>query len=564
MTAAVFEPKAENSTPFSARVSPYLLVALVILCAAVVWQIWIGLLGDVTWLLMLDERWFAGERPYVDFLEINPPASLLVYAPEVALAQALGLRSETIVVASGFVATTLSLGLAGTILARAQRSKEIGAFGFAVALLALFCLPGDAFMERDVLAAVFLVPFLALCLARALRVAVDGRHALLAGLGVGMMVALKPPYALAAVFPALYVLWRAGPRVVLQAIEVPAAAFVVLAYGLVAWYGFPAYALNMLPALMNVYLAVRESALELLHSEGGLDFCALMLLGGFLARGRIRDPALAIAGLAAVGAFVGYYAQGKGWLYQAYPAIAFATLFAGLAWERSRADARERGLAVLSFGVALILGVLVDRWGAPLIAATILALVLRRLWLGAPADLVPAFARMAAAAALGAACAAFVPGSPPSDALGKALMRLKPHPTVMAITESFGYVHPMVRRVGAVWVQSVPNLVVTSGARLLMDQHPDDTALAAKLAPYVEADRQRLVADIVNRKPDAIIVGPLNSRFHAAVWSDPALAAAMRDYRLYAVNDLEDHPGELWARRDLFDLRSTIAPEAAR
>ena len=139
-------------------------------------------------------------------------------------------------------------------------------------------------------------------------------------------------------------------------------------------------------------------------------------------------------------------------------------------------------------------------------------------------------------------------------------MRLGDHPTVMAITESFGYVHPMVRRVGAEWVQSVPNLVITSGARLLMDGRPNDVALAAKLAPYIEADRDRLVADIKNRKPDAIIVGPLNTRFHAALWSDPSVAAAMRDYRLVAVNDVADHPGELWARRDLIGLRPSLAP----
>jgi hypothetical protein len=104
-------------------------------------------------------------------------------------------------------------------------------------------------------------------------------------------------------------------------------------------------------------------------------------------------------------------------------------------------------------------------------------------------------------------------------------------------------------------------MVITSGARRLLDQHPGDAALVAKLAPYVEADRQRLVEDILNRKPDAIIVGPLNTRFHAAVWSDPRVVAAMHDYRLFAVNDLKDHPGELWARRDLFDLRPGLAPE---
>jgi hypothetical protein len=94
----------------------------------------------------------------------------------------------------------------------------------------------------------------------------------------------------------------------------------------------------------------------------------------------------------------------------------------------------------------------------------------------------------------------------------------------------------------------------------LIDQRPDDTALAARLAPYIEADRQRLISDIRTRKPDAIIVGPLNTRFHAALWSDPELVEAMRDYALFAVNDVAAHPGELWARRDFLGLRPTIEP----
>ncbi len=94
----------------------------------------------------------------------------------------------------------------------------------------------------------------------------------------------------------------------------------------------------------------------------------------------------------------------------------------------------------------------------------------------------------------------------------------------------------------------------------MLDEHPNDPALAAKLAPYIEADRKRLVADIVEKKPDAIIVGPLNTRFHAALWSDPELQDAMQDYRLFAVNDVADKPGELWARRDLVALRPTLAP----
>ncbi len=534
------------------RIPLYAALALAIVAAAILWQMSIGLWGDVTWLLMLDERWFAGERPYIDFLEINPPASLLVYAPEVIVAKALGVASETVVVYAGFALAALSLALSGAILKRAGRLGEIGPVGFAVALFVAFFLPGDAFMERDVMAAALLTPYLALAFARAEHAPVERWQAVAAGLGVGLAIALKPPYGLAAVAPAAYALWR-NPRSLVRSVEVVAAAAVVLAYGVVALVAFPAYAANMGPALVNVYLAVRQSAFELAFSEGGRDFLCLALLGAYLAHDELTAPRLAIPGLAAVGAFVGYVAQGKGWLYQAYPAIAFAALFAALALERAAPRRLDRALSVFALIAALALGAFISRWGVAIAIAASAAAALRHAW--SPGALGPALARFAAAATLGAAAAAFMPGPQPSEALGRALAKLKPHPTVMAISESFDYVHPMVRRVGAQWVGSTPNMVIASGARLLMDEHSRDAALKAKLEPYVDRDIARLVQDIDEKRPDAIIVGPLNTRFHAGVWSDPRVAAAMRDYTRVAANDLPDHPGELWARKAPIGLR---------
>ena len=72
-----------------------------------------------------------------------------------------------------------------------------------------------------------------------------------------------------------------------------------------------------------------------------------------------------------------------------------------------------------------------------------------------------------------------------------------------------------------------------------------------------------MVTDIETKRPDAIIVGPLNTRFHAVVWADPALQAAMRDYQIVAVNDESDRPGELWARKDLVVPRPSLATDEA-
>jgi len=528
------------------RAPSAVMVAVLMFAAGMAWELWIGLWGDVSWLLNVDERWFAGERLYVDLLETNPPASLFLYAPAVALAKLMGWRSDAAVTWGGFLFVACAIGFSAFVLRRAERLASFGTIELVAAIFAFLLLPGAAFMERDTMAATFALPYLALAVARA-----DGRGvgfgvAILAGLSAGVAIAVKPPYALALALPALYALWRQGPRSFLAMVEIAAAGALLAGYFTLVAYAFPAYGENILPSVVNVYLQVRESALTLLFNESGRDFLLLALLGVYLVGDHWEEPAIAVSGLAALGAFVGYLVQGKGWLYQAYPAFAYATLFFALAWRRAGARKLDLALAAFAAFASLAIGVFVERWGIDIVLATLAALALRREF-GAT-TLAPALARFAAAATLGACAAAFAPGPQPSEGLGRALAALKPHPTVVAISESFGYVHPMTRRVGAEWVQRTSSLLIASGARLLIDQHPGDAALKAKLEPYIRLDIDRIVKDIKAKRPDAIVVGPLDTRFHAFVWADPAVQAAMADYRRVAGNDDPAHPGELWAR----------------
>jgi hypothetical protein len=116
----------------------------------------------------------------------------------------------------------------------------------------------------------------------------------------------------------------------------------------------------------------------------------------------------------------------------------------------------------------------------------------------------------------------------------------------------------MVRRVGGIWVQSVPSLWIAAAARRRIDEHPGDAALADRMNAYIEADRDRLVADLERNRPDALLVGRLDTRFHHWAWSDPKIAAARSDYRLFAVETDTGFPAELWVRADLVGLRPAL------
>jgi hypothetical protein len=170
-------------------------------------------------------------------------------------------------------------------------------------------------------------------------------------------------------------------------------------------------------------------------------------------------------------------------------------------------------------------------------------------------------AEMGVAAALGAICGLFAMAGVETPAIARALASLGPHPTVASLSESLGFGHPMVRRIGGVWVQSVPSLWMTAAARRRIEENPADAALAERMRGYIDADRDRLIADLDRNRPDALLVGRLDRRFHEWVWNDPKIAAARADYRLYAAETGASFPAQLWVRADLVGLRPGLSEE---
>ncbi len=83
--------------------------------------------------------------------------------------------------------------------------------------------------------------------------------ALLAGVGAGLMVAIKPPYALVAIALAPYLVQRIGVLALIGAVEFYAPAAVGLAYVALVASAFPHYVADILPLGLAVYAPIRES-----------------------------------------------------------------------------------------------------------------------------------------------------------------------------------------------------------------------------------------------------------------------------------------------------------------
>jgi hypothetical protein len=107
-------------------------------------------------------------------------------------------------------------------------------------------------------------------------------------------------------------------------------------------------------------------------------------------------------------------------------------------------------------------------------------------------------------------------------------------------------------------------MLMTAGARRLIDQNPHDGALAERLAPIIARDRDMTAEDIERNRPDGVLVSNLGPRFHQWAMSDPKLAAALADYRFMIASGAKDWPIDLYVRADLIGLRPTLsAPDAS-
>jgi hypothetical protein len=371
------------------------------------------------------------------------------------------------------------------------------------------------------------------------------------------MAVIKPPYALVAIVLLPYLVRRAGIAALLKSVEYYVAAAIGLAYVAAVPPAFPDYVANILPIGLDLYAPIREPVASLLAAPGLLFAFVLVVCALRLARDDPGDPLVAIPALAGLGALAAYLVQGKGWLYQAYPTLAFFALAGGAALARFAQPKPRVALGAATF-LAAALGLLaLGRWPLPLafVAAGVgaaLAWGLEGRRGAAP------IAEMGVAAMFGAACGLFAINGIETPGIARALASLGPHPTVASISESLAFGHPMVRRVGGVWVQSVPSLWITAAARRRIDENPGDAALAERMRVYIDADRDRLVADLERNRPDALLVGRLDTRFHQWAWSDPAITAARADYRLYAAETDTGFPAELWVRADLFGLRPRL------
>jgi hypothetical protein len=497
---------------------------LLVLALAAMFQAGGALSEDVSWLITLCEKTLDGQKPYVDFIEVNPPASILLYLPEVAAARLVGAKAEFFVSLFCFVSIAASLILCARAFGGRAFFEGAGSFGLASLAFALAIFPGDNFAQREHFAVIAGLPLLAVLIARTEGAAVNAGLRTLAGIGAGVMVCIKPHFALIIVAALPFFILRRGWKTTLASYEFYLIFIVCALYaGAVAMF-FPAFLHEVAPLVVAVYLPARMSYTALAL---GAPFAAWLVAGVYLvalARKRIARPLIGIPALASCGAMAGYFIQGKGWSYQAYPAIALMAVALGLTLATDRHGiGRFLSATVLSVAVVVL---------SALFEATIVI-------------------------------AGVAYGGEEYPRLEAAAKNLGSHLKVLAISSDIAVGHPFTRRIGGLWAQRVASLWITGGARRIIADSGDDPAVISKMRPYLALDRDALVEDIERNRPDIILISNRLGEFRKWAFADPSIAAALKDYRPYASDKQRSGEILLYARSDLVALRPSFDEPAA-
>lgn len=322
--------------------NPLFLSALV-LAFAPIWQLRFGTNTDTSWIITLCERVLAGERLYIDLIETNPPFTVWMFMPPVALAKWIRIAPEIAIHVYAYAACVAGLWLAAAIVRRAELPEQKGLLAILPVFVALLVLlPGGAFSEREQFGIALLLPLLALMAWRTNALAFPGiGWAMAAGLCGSVIVLIKPYYALMIVVPALWVAWRRKSPWVLFVAEYWVIGAVCVAYIVAVATFHPEFLTDIYPLVRDTYMRFRQPVQVMMFYGPIFGFVALLIY--YFHRGRKLSPLTVISLLAATAGLIPLVYQGKGWAYHAYPAMTlYLSVLGYSAWQKFNSTGEGR------------------------------------------------------------------------------------------------------------------------------------------------------------------------------------------------------------------------------
>lgn len=283
-------------------------------------------LSDVTFLIIVNERMFEGERLYLDVRDTNTPSSIWLYAPYVLLQNLTGVSAYIwlgigLTVCLAVALLVLDYVLREGLRVSAHRARYILLFTTAMILLIM----PTQFAQREHFGTIAALPWLFLLGA---RIETDFRPSLtlavlIGVLGSGLLI-LKPHYALGYGLPLLYLAWRRKDWRQLFPPEALTVALMVISYWTIVYFAAPEFFTDMLPILMTIY-PLKFMTMKGLLFLATVFYLPTLLIALLAMRASRKASASATLLLFASGGFAfAFILQGKGWPYHQLPAIIIA------------------------------------------------------------------------------------------------------------------------------------------------------------------------------------------------------------------------------------------------
>jgi hypothetical protein len=482
-TADAVRPRTATQPVSSALI--YAIIALVALCTTAFHVS--GPLGpDVSWLITVSERILAGGRLYIDILEPNPPMAGYLYMPPVLLAHTLNLPPEPFVVLWTVLFGLVTTGFSAWLVTKNKLLKHAELF-WPVTLLLFLSAWGEDFAQREHFAAMAGLP-LVVCLAlRATGIRPSALVWIIAGIAGGFMLAIKPHFALPILAAVLYVAWHRRSIRPIFAPEMWLAGAIFLAFLGSIYLFYPAYFENIVPVASTVYIPDRRPLWLLLIVRVTLAFELITIIALLGFRQQIKlSPLLGIMFCMAVGFWLSYLAQGRGYPYQILPGIALMGSFGLLGFLQQADGTRpllQRAIPIAGGVILAIMPMLddVQSWGH------------RR-------------------------------------ALENAVARYGDGLKIANITPDLTVGSPLHRLVHGTLINSPPGLLMSISAwRLRMERHPTGE-WADRIDAVENGERTQLKLDLQRQPPDIIVT--TNDGFDWLEWAekDPDIKLMIQGY----------------------------------
>jgi hypothetical protein len=324
MTTAVTHDVAQPAASAQAA----WLIPIAVFIVAVVSRAFCAQNVDVSGLLTWADKMLDGAKPYVDFIELNPPGSFLIYIPGAVLGRWFGVAEEVMVEATVFALMAGSLYLCWLVARPSQLIRDIDlAYVVALVIGILSILPARTFGEREHIGVIALLPLLMLCAARFNGYAPTAIISLSIGFFASIATIAKPHLVLIPMFAVLFVC--VGAQSLRRAFDVEWLAFSAsnVVYLVAIWFAFPEFFSFVLPLVMDVYVASRADVyLDLLQLSAVLWIFVTGALFLLISKKRHLTPLLGLLVGASLVGWIIVVVQGKGWPYHTYPLIAFMLL----------------------------------------------------------------------------------------------------------------------------------------------------------------------------------------------------------------------------------------------